>query len=173
MTRLLSLMLALFVAATVQAGVDSQRFASIDGGTLDMADWAGRPVLVVNTASQCGYTYQYDGLQDLYDRYRARGLVVLAVPSDDFRQELGSAQAVKEFCELNFAIDLPMADITHVRGSQAHPFFRKVRDEVGFEPVWNFNKILIGPDGRVVKTWRSSTKPMSSEITDAVETLLN
>ncbi|MEM9636195.1 MAG: glutathione peroxidase [Pseudomonadota bacterium] len=154
------------------AGVSGHVFASIDGGTLNTGDWAGQPVLVVNTASQCGFTGQYDGLQALYDQYRDRGLVVLAVPSDDFRQELGSAEEIKEFCELNFALDLPMADITHVKGADAHPFYQQVAAETGFTPRWNFNKVLIGPEGDVVGTWGSSIKPQSRKITQAIETLL-
>ena len=135
--------------------------------------WRGHPVLVVNTASECGFTYQYEGLQKVYDTYRDRGLVVLVVPSDDFRQELDSAEAVKEFCAVNFGLDLPMTDITHVRGAKAHPFYKAVRAETGFEPSWNFNKILIGPDGKVVKTWGSRTKPESAEIRAGIEALLN
>jgi glutathione peroxidase len=147
-------------------------FASIDGGTLNLAEWAGRPVLVVNTASQCGYTYQYDGLQKLYDRYKARGLVVLAVPSDDFNQELASAEEVKDFCELNFALDLPMTEIEHVKGGKAHPFYKAVKAETGFVPRWNFNKVLVAADGTVVGTWGSSTKPESNEIVGKIEALL-
>ena len=147
-------------------------FENIDGGTLRLADWAGQPVLVVNTASRCGFTPQYTALQSLYDRYRAQGLVVLAVPSDDFRQELDSNEAVKEFCELTYGIDMPMTGLTHVRGAQAHPFFRSVADEAGFEPGWNFNKILVGPEGDVIGTWGSPVSPTSRQITRAVETAL-
>ena len=147
-------------------------FANIDGGTHQMRGWAGQPVLVVNTASECGFTYQYDGLQALYDTYKDRGLVVLAVPSDDFNQELASAEKVKEFCEISFGLDLPMTDISHVRGSQAHPFYKAVKAEAGFVPKWNFNKVLIGPDGNVVATWGSSTRPQSKAIRDAITPLL-
>lgn len=171
MFAVLSASLALGTAAL--AGVSGQRFSNIDGGQLAMDDWAGRPVLVVNTASQCGYTPQYAELQTLYDRYKARGLVVLAVPSDDFRQELDSAAEVKEFCELTFGLDLPMTDITHVRGADAHPFYAQVRRETGFEPKWNFQKVLIGPDGEVVATWGSGTKPLSDPVVHAIEGLLN
>ena len=147
-------------------------FPSIDGGTLSLADWAGRPVLVANTASLCGYTGQYEDLQDLYDRYRDRGLVVLAVPSDDFRQELATADQVKDFCETTFGLDLPMTDITHVRGPDAHPFYRWLATEHGFAPRWNFNKVLLGPDGVPVATWGSNANPMGREIVAAVESLL-
>ena len=137
-----------------------------------MSDWAGRPVLVVNTASLCGFTPQYEALQTLYDRYRDAGLVVLAVPSNDFRQELGSAEEVKDFCELTFGLDLPMTDILSVRGRDAHPFYRWLSDEHGFEPRWNFYKVLIGPDGTPAGAWGSRTKPLSGAITDPIEAFL-
>ncbi|MFK7761860.1 MAG: glutathione peroxidase [Roseobacter sp.] len=167
-------MIMLAVAATtVSAGLRDFRFSSIDGGFVEMSEWAGKPVLVVNTASQCGFTGQYAGLQSLYDAYRDAGLVVFAVPSDDFNQELANAADVKEFCEMNFGLDMPMADITRIKGTKAHPFYQYVRAQTGFVPRWNFNKVLIAPDGEIVDTWGSSTKPMSSEITDAVEGLLD
>jgi glutathione peroxidase len=147
-------------------------FASIDGGTLDLADWRGRPVLVVNTASRCAFTPQYDGLQALYDRYRGRGLVVLAVPSNDFRQELATEAEVAEFCELNFGLDLPMTEITHVRGRRAHPFYRWLAEAHGFTPGWNFNKVLIGPDGALVETFGSRVSPTAPALTGRIEALL-
>ena len=113
MTRLL-ILLATILAAPVHASPLTGTFPSIDGGTLSIEDWRGTPVLVVNTASLCGFTPQYEGLQALYDAYRDKGLVVLAVPSDDFNQELDSADAVKDFCEITFGLDLPMTDITPV-----------------------------------------------------------
>ena len=161
--------LALILAAPAAS---AETFASIDGGTLATEDWAGRPVLVVNTASRCAFTPQYEGLQALYDRYRADGLVVLAVPSNDFRQELASEEAVKEFCELTYGIDMPMTEIAHVTGPEAHPFYARVAEETGFVPSWNFNKILIGPDGAVLATWGSATTPDSAAITGAVESAL-
>lgn len=147
-------------------------FPSIEGGEISTADWAGHPVLVVNTASRCGYTGQYDGLQRLYDSYRAAGAIVLAVPSNDFRQELASAEAVKEFCTLNYDLDLPMTDIQPVRGPQAHPFYKWVAAQSGFEPGWNFNKILIGTDGAILGTYGAPVKPMSGIITDAIDQAL-
>lgn len=167
-----ALALSLCLATATQAS-EPFTFASIDGGTLDLSQWQGQPVLVVNTASRCGFTPQYDGLQTLYDRYRDRGLVVLAVPSDDFRQELESAEAVKDYCETTFGLTIPMTDITHVRGEAAHPFYAWVRDTEGFEPSWNFNKILIGPQGEVLATWGSTTRPLSPDITGAVEAALD
>ena len=170
--RILIALLAWLTALPALALELDAPFSNIDGGTLKLSDWKGQPVLVVNTASQCGFTRQYAGLQELYDTYRDRGLVVLAVPSDDFNQELGSDEAVKEFCELQYGIDMPMTGITHVRGGNAHPFFRSVASEAGFTPGWNFNKILVGPDGKVAGTWGSPVRPMSGEITRRIEALL-
>ncbi|MEM9968392.1 MAG: glutathione peroxidase [Pseudomonadota bacterium] len=154
------------------ANVGDHTFASIDGGEYRLSDWAGRPVLVVNTASRCGFTDQYAGLQALYDTYREAGLVVLAVPSDDFNQELSTSEEVKEFCDINFGLDLPMSDITSVRGRDAHSFYRAVRTETGFVPRWNFNKVLIGPDGKIVEIWGAQVRPQHPRITRAVESLL-
>jgi len=173
MRHILILMVGTLWATGAWAMPRDVEFASIDGGTLQMSDWDGQPVLVVNTASQCGFTNQYEGLQALYDTYKDRGLVVLAVPSDDFNQELASAEKVKEFCELNFAIDLPMTDIEHVKGTAAHPFYKAVADETGFVPRWNFNKVLIGTDGKVVATWGSTTRPQSAEIIHQIEKALD
>lgn len=147
-------------------------FDSIDGGRLDLDAWRGRPVLVVNTASRCGYTGQYAGLQALQDRYGAQGLVVLAVPSDDFRQELDSAAAVKEFCELTFALSLPMTDITVVRGEAAHPFYAWLRAETGFVPRWNFNKVLLDRSGAVVATFGAGVAPQSQPMIAAISAAL-
>jgi glutathione peroxidase len=163
----------LYTASFALAGMPNVSFPSIEGGTLEMSDWDGRPVLVVNTASQCAFTRQYDELQTLYDTYREQGLVVLAVPSDDFRQELDSAAEVKDFCEINFGLDMPMTDITRVKGKNAHALYRAVKAETGFVPRWNFNKVLFAPDGSVAATWESHTSPMSRDITSAVEKALS
>jgi glutathione peroxidase len=164
---------ALAFASAASAAPLTGTFASIDGGEVSIEAWRGQPVLVVNTASLCGFTPQYEGLQALHDTYADQGLVVLAVPSDDFNQELESAAEVKEFCEVTFGLTLPMTDILSVRGPGAHEFYQDVAAETGFVPAWNFNKVLIGPDGAVVATWGSRTKPMSRDILRAVEPLLN
>jgi glutathione peroxidase len=147
-------------------------FDSIDGGTLSIDQWHGRPVLVVNTASQCAFTRQYRGLQDLYDAYRDQGLIVLAVPSDDFNQEFATDAEVKDFCELQYGIDLPMTVITPVKGADAHPFYASLKDETGFTPRWNFNKVLIDERGEVVATFGSNTPPQSTAITRLIDDML-
>lgn len=155
--------------ATAAMAAGGFTFASIDGGMIDLDSFRGQPVLVVNTASLCGFTGQYEDLQALHDTYGARGLTVLAVPSDDFRQELADASAVKEFCEVNFNLTLPMTDITPVTGADAHPFYQWLSDAHGFAPAWNFNKVLIGPGGDVLGTWGSSVQPTSGKIVSLIE----
>lgn len=172
MFRMLLLSALLLIGRTVQGAPVSGEFPSIDGGTLSLSDWRGQPVLVVNTASQCGFTGQYSGLQKLQDTYGPKGLVVLAVPSDSFNQELETASEVKEFCELNYDLTLPMTDITPVTGPQAHPFYKAVAAETGFVPGWNFNKILLRPEGEVVATFGSTTRPDSRKLRRQVEALL-
>ncbi len=174
--RLAGLLVAVLIAGSAllpQAARAGYSFDAIDGGKIDLDTFRGRPVLVVNTASLCGFTPQYDDLQALQDNYGARGLVVLAVPSNDFQQELESAGQVKEFCAVNFDLTLPMTDITPVTGPAAHPFYAWLRNDHGFQPGWNFNKVLIGPKGELVATWGSTTKPTSRAIVSKIEPYLN
>ena len=113
-----------------------------------------------------------DGFEFIRSRLRNRGLVVVAVPSDDFKQELATNEDVREFCELQYGIDMPMSVITRVTGPDAHPFFRSLKAEEGFSPRWNFNKVLIGPDGAVVETYGSTIDPLSASVTNQIEALL-
>ena len=170
MIRLLISLVAGFALGPAFAG-DGFRFASIDGGAIDLDDWRGKPVLVVNTASLCGYAGQFDGLQALHDRFGDQALI-LAVPSNDFEQELADEAAVKEYCAMTFDLTLPMTEITHVRGGEAHPFYAWVKKEVGFVPRWNFNKVLIGPDGAIVATFGAPVAPESAAIAGRIEALL-
>jgi glutathione peroxidase len=164
---------AALAAPMARAGaIPEFEFATIDGGTIRLGALAGRPVLIVNTASRCGHTAQYADLQALYDRFRDRGLFVLAVPSNDFGQELATNAAVAEFCAVNFDLDLPMAGITPVRGAAAHPFYAWLAREHGFVPAWNFNKVLLDGEGRLVATWGSAVRPTARVITQAIERLL-
>lgn len=160
-------------AATVKAGPAHEfEFVSIEGEPLPMTQFAGKTVLLVNTASFCGYTYQYDGLQELYETYRDRGLVVLGVPSNDFgRQEPGSEAEIKEFCEVNFSINFPMTEKQVVRGNGAHPIYRWIGRELGENqlPGWNFYKYLISADGEIVAAFSNRVRPMSDAIRKAVE----
>ena len=164
----LSLMLMI---SPVNAASDFE-FENIDGGLLNLQDFRGSPVLIVNTASRCGFTYQYEGLQKLHDKYSEQGLVVITVPSNDFNQELRTEAAVQDFCEINYNLSLPMTTITSVRGSQAHPFFQWMKEQHGFTPRWNFYKVLLDPEGNLVETYNSITKPTSPKITTKIEQFL-
>jgi len=163
-------LLALLVTGPALA-TDGWSFGSIDGGEIDLDAWRGKPVLVVNTASLCGFAGQFDGLQDLHERFGDRALI-LAVPSNDFDQELASEAEVKDYCAMTFDLTLPMTEITHVRGPEAHPFYAWVRAETGFVPGWNFNKVLIAPDGSIAGTFGSNVAPESRRIAGAIEAML-
>ena len=129
-----------FMLMSVAALADEFVFESIDGGVIDLRDYNGKAVLVVNTASRCGFTRQYAGLQKLYERYHEDGLVVLAVPSHDFKQELKEDELVKQFCEINYGLTLPMTSITKIKGTDAHPFFAWLKREHGFSPLGTLTK---------------------------------
>jgi glutathione peroxidase len=166
-------MAAVVLALAPLGAVAGYSFAAIEGGRIDLDAFRGRPVLVVNTASLCGFAGQFDDMQALQDRYGPRGLVVLAVPSDDFNQELASGAKAKEYCEARFDISLQMTEITRVTGPEAHPFYAWLAREHGFTPKWNFNKVLIGPSGEVVATWGSMPAPTSRAVISTLEPLLN
>jgi len=150
-------------------------FTAIEGGPLPLASFKGKAVLVVNTASFCGNTPQYEALEKLWQQYRDRGLVVLGVPSNDFgQQEPGSAEDIKKFCEVNYSIDFPLADKAVVKGPEAHPFYRWALAELGpsAAPRWNFHKYLLGPDGKLVGWFPTKTEPNSPDLLKAVEAAL-
>jgi glutathione peroxidase len=147
-------------------------FPSIDGGQLDFAAFKGRVLLVTNTASFCGYTYQYEGLEKLHASKSAAGLTVVGVPSQDFNQESPDDATVKTFCETRFGIDFPLTALSHVRGGQAAPFYAWVKAQQNWQPSWNFNKVLIGRDGRIVATFGSGDEPDGPALSGAIATAL-
>lgn len=159
--------------AAMAAGTDAFGFSfeAIEGGPLPLAPFRGRVMLVVNTASFCGYTPQYAALQRLHERYEARGLTVIGVPSTDFNQESSDARQVRQFCDAMFGITFPITAINPVRGAQAHPFFAWAAREAG--PVrWNFHKYLVSRDGRRVQGFSTQTEPEAPALIRAVETAL-
>ncbi|OYU53029.1 MAG: glutathione peroxidase [Alphaproteobacteria bacterium PA1] len=152
-----------------------EMFDGLMGGNVNLADYRGKVVLVVNTASQCGYTGQYAGLEALWKSRQREGLVIVGVPSNDFGgQEPGSATEIKKFCELNYGVTFPMAAKYVVRGPSAHPFYRNALSVLGpkAEPKWNFHKILIGKDGRPVAAFASAVTPQSAELGQAITNAL-
>jgi len=181
MFRLLVIVLAVLVPGIAQSA-DGQpqtahdfSFTSIDGEPLPLASFAGKAVMVVNTASHCGFTHQYADLQDLWSRYRDRGFVLLGVPSNDFGgQEPGTEAEIKQFCEVNFDVDFPLTEKASVKGDDAHPFYRWAAAELGAiaKPRWNFHKYLVSPDGRLIDWFSTPTSPTSTKVVKLVESVL-
>ena len=147
---------------------------SISGKLIDLKEYKNKVILVVNTASYCGFTKQYDGLQSLWEKYNSKGLIVLGVPSDSFNQEKKTNKDVKEFCDVNFNISFPLTQIVKVKGEKAHPVYKWAKKNFGNSavPKWNFHKILINKEGKVQNTYSSLTKPMSNKIIAEIESIL-
>ena len=160
-----------FPAASAPLTAHNFTFENIDGGPLPLSNFAGKTVLLVNTASMCGFTAQYEALQTVYDKYRDAGLVVLGVPSDDFgSQEYDSADEIKQFCEINYGITFPMTDKVRVKGDNAHPYYQWVAAQGRMKlPRWNFYKHVIDADGNLVEWFASTTSPDSSKVINAIE----
>jgi glutathione peroxidase len=157
------------------AGAFGYAFEAIEGGKLPLNAWRGKVLLVVNTASFCGYTRQYEGLQTLWERFEKRGLVVIGVPSNDFgAQEPKSEAEIANFCQGAFGVTFPLTTKETVSGSQAHPFYRWARDTLGagYAPRWNFHKYLIGRDGKLIAGYGATTEPLSPTLIKAIETAL-
>ena len=148
---------------------------SISGDVIDLNDFKGKPVLVVNTASYCGFTKQYDDMQELWDKYKDKGLIVLGIPSNSFNQEKKVNSEVKKFCEVNFNINFPLTEITDVKGDNAHEIYKWAKENYGKSavPKWNFYKILINKEGIIEDTYASLTNPTSKKITKKIESLLD
>jgi len=144
-----------------------------DEAPQNLCQYAGKVVLVVNTASYCGFTPQYQGLEALYGKYRERGLVVLGFPSNDFAQEPGSSKEIADFCFNTYGVKFPMVGKTHVRGSDANPMYALLAKESGTTPKWNFYKYLIDRNGKVVGSYNSLTKPDDKEFVAKIEQLLD
>ena len=148
---------------------------SITGDVIDFKDFKGKLVLIVNTASYCGFTKQYDDMQELWEKYKDKGLIVLGIPSNSFNQEKKNNSDVKEFCEINFNINFPLTEITDVKGDNAHEIYKWAKENYGKSavPKWNFYKILINKEGKIEDTYASLTNPTSKKITKKIESLLN
>ncbi|WP_236855894.1 glutathione peroxidase [Candidatus Viadribacter manganicus] len=183
-------------AAAVTAAVEAQRVrfaaapdpAAADHATayqfsfpglwsdqVPMTAFEGEVVMVVNTASRCGFTPQYEGLQSIYDEYHGQGFEIVGVPANNFMgQEPGSTEEIQEFCTLNYGVTFPMAAKTDVVGETRHPFYAWAEQQIGESavPQWNFHKILIGRDGRVIRAFDTRTEPTSEEIRNAITTAL-
>ena len=147
---------------------------SINGEIIKFSEYKDKTILIVNTASYCGFTSQYEELQELWDKYKSKGLIVLGVPSNSFNQEKKNNSEIKEFCKVNFNINFPLSTITEVKGNNAHNLFKWAKDNHGKSaiPKWNFHKILINKEGKVEDTFSSFTKPMSEKLVNKIEKIL-
>lgn len=173
--RRLAVVLALaLVPALAQAcpGLLDHRYTSLQGKPVNLCDYAGRPILVVNTASKCGYTPQFEKLEALHRRFQGRGLVVLGFPSNDFNQELATNKEIAQFCKLTYFVEFPMVEQGAVTGPRANALFRQLAAASGTPPQWNFHKYLIAPDGRTVHSFGSQIEPDSREIIGRLQPML-
>lgn len=146
-------------------------FKSVDGNDINLADFNKKVIVIVNVASRCGFTNQYEGLQTIWTEYKDKDLVIIGVPSNNFRQEPGTNKEIKDFCETTFGIDFPITEKINVIGKDAHPFFKWAKKNYGSGavPKWNFHKIIIGKNGKVVETFASITKPSSKKFISTIE----
>ena len=150
------------------------KFNNIDGGQIKLSEYKNKVIVIVNVASRCGYTPQYEALQSLYDNYKEKNLVVIGVPTNNFKQEPGSNEQIKDFCETNFGITFPITEKINVIGVNSHPFYKWAKEDFGISaiPKWNFHKIIIGRNGKVVDTFASFTKPTSKKFIKLIEKLI-
>ena len=150
------------------------QFKGLEGGTINLNDFQNKVIVVVNVASRCGFTNQYEDLQNLWENYKKKDLIVIGVPTNNFKQEPSSNKEIKEFCDTNFGINFPMSEKTNVIGEDAHPFYLWAKKNYGKKaiPKWNFHKIIINKDGKIYKTYGSFTKPMSKKLIQDIEKLL-
>ena len=163
------------MASNVRADAYQFNFNSIDGKEINLNDFKGKPIFIVNTASLCGFTNQYSDIEILHQKYKKDGLIIIGIPSNDFgNQELSSNNKVKEFCAINFNISFMLTEITNIKGEKGHPFFKWVKEEAGFLafPKWNFYKYLINKEGLLVKWYASTTKPNSKKITALIDQII-
>jgi glutathione peroxidase len=176
---ILILIMSLFgnkISANYDKLIYDFKFNDLDGSPLNLSDYKNKVIVVVNVASYCGFTKQYDDMQKIWEIYQKQGLVLIGVPSNDFgKQEPGSSTEIKNFCEAKFGITFPLTEKVIVKGDNAHPFYKWAKENYGNSavPKWNFHKIIIGKDGKIIDTFSSITNPSSKKFLSAVEEALN
>ena len=175
----LLLIMISFLGNKVSANYDKLaydfKFNDLDGSALNLSEYKGKVVVVVNVASQCGFTNQYEDMQNVWEQYQSRGIVILGVPSNDFgQQEPGTNKEIKNFCEAKFGITFPMTEKVSVKGTGTHPFYLWAKKNHGESavPKWNFHKIIINKEGKIEKTFSSMTNPSSKKFKKVIESLL-
>jgi glutathione peroxidase len=168
---------ALLLCAVSAAAADcpsllNHQYKTLQGGAVDLCQYADRPILVVNTASKCGFTPQFEKLEGMYRKYKDRGLLVVGFPSNDFRQELASNKEIGEFCLLTYNVEFPMVEKSSVTGASADPLYKQLYEATGQPPKWNFHKYLIAPGARQVYSFATPVEPDSPEIMGKLTPLL-
>ena len=173
---ILLLMMMSFFGTNVTANYEKLaydfQFKDLDGSTLSLSEYKGKIIVAVNVASQCGFTKQYEDMQNIWDKYQSKGIIMLGIPSNDFGgQEPGSSTEIKNFCEAKFGITFPMTEKVSVKGSEAHPFYVWARKNhgIGAIPKWNFHKIIVNKNGKISDTFASFTKPTSKKFINLIE----
>jgi glutathione peroxidase len=172
---LITLLMILNLLSNASANYDKLAyefsFENIDGGSIKLKNFEKKVIVIINVASKCGFTNQYEDMQDLWANYKDKDLIVIGVPTNNFRQEPGTNSEIKDFCNTNFGINFPMSKKVDVIGKNAHPFYKWAKKNYGNSaiPKWNFHKIVIGKNGRVIDTFASITKPSSSKFINFIE----
>jgi|TARA_B110000211_G_scaffold19596_1_gene20289 glutathione peroxidase len=176
MKKILILLIVMFSFFTKASANYSQlayefEFQSLDGGIIKLSDYKNKVLVIVNVASRCGFTKQYDDLQNLWANYKDKDLVVIGIPTNDFKQEPASNSDIKDFCEQNFNINFPMTEKINVLGNKAHPFYQWAKVNFGKNaiPKWNFHKIIISKEGKIADTFASITNPSSKRFINFIE----
>ena len=175
---LLFIMISFFVnnvSANYEKLAYDFKFKDLDGSTLNLSEYKDKIIVVVNVASQCGFTNQYEDMQKVWEKYQKKGVIILGVPSNDFgNQEPGSNKEIKNFCEAKFGITFPMTEKVSVKGEEAHPFYKWARKNFGKSaiPKWNFHKIIIDKNGKVAETFSSMSNPSSKKFIKTLEKLI-
>ena len=175
---ILLLMISFFgnkVSANYEKLAYDFQFRDLDGSPLNLSEYKGKIIVAVNVASQCGFTKQYDDMQDIWEKYQSKGIIMLGIPSNDFGgQEPGTSTEIKNFCESKFGITFPMTEKVSVKGKSAHPFYLWAKENHGKSavPKWNFHKIIIDKNGKIAETFSSMTSPSSKKFIMAIEKLI-
>ena len=183
MVKKISLILLIMVFSMFNSPINANydklaydfNFSDLDGSKINLSEYKNKVIVVVNVASKCGFTNQYEDMQKVWDKYQEKGLIMLGIPSNDFgNQEPGNNEDIKNFCEAKFGINFPMTEKVQVKGDNAHPFYLWAKKNYGKSavPKWNFHKIIVDRDGKVFKTFTSMTNPTSSKFISTIEELI-
>lgn len=163
---------SMVVNAAACPALYNHQYTTLQGEKINLCDYQDKPILVVNTASKCGFTPQFEALEGLYKKHKEQGLLVVGFPSNDFRQEPGDNKAIGDFCKMTYAVNFPMTPKSAVSGANANPFYKQLTEKTGQAPMWNFYKYVILPGGKQVYAFESTVLPDSNEIVSKIKPFL-